>query len=60
MALTISSTVKLNTGLTIPLLGFGVFQSTNALKACQVALETGYRSVSRPRLAPVDCVPGCC
>merc|ERR1711879_727554 len=44
---TISSTIKLNTGATIPLLG--VFQSTNALKSCQVALEAGYRHIDSAR-----------
>jgi len=43
MALSISSTVKLNTGHAMPLLGFGVFQSTNALQSCKVALEAGYK-----------------
>jgi len=49
MALSISSTVKLNTGATMPVLGFGVYQSTNALKSCQVALETGYKHIDSAR-----------
>ena len=44
---TLQSTQKLNTGPTIPLLGFGVWDSPNDLttKSCLSALKTGYRHI---------------
>ncbi len=41
-------TVTLNNGITMPLLGFGVFQMTNPAeceRAVLDALETGYRLI---------------
>lgn len=46
-SLTIESTIKLNTGKTIPVLGFGVWDSPNDIttNSCLTALETGYRHI---------------
>lgn len=43
--LTIHSTIKLQSGALMPRLGFGVYQSKDALNSVTVALETGYRWV---------------
>ncbi|KAF8295799.1 hypothetical protein DL93DRAFT_2091574 [Clavulina sp. PMI_390] len=45
--LTISSTLKLNTGYEIPQLGFGVFQIDNdgCTDACLAAFQAGYRHI---------------
>ncbi|KAL1717414.1 NADP-dependent oxidoreductase domain-containing protein [Schizophyllum commune] len=45
MALSISSTVKLSTGYTMPLLGFGVYQNYNAKPSVLEALKAGYRHI---------------
>jgi hypothetical protein len=42
-SLSITSTVKLNTGLQMPVLGFGVALSEDAVKSVSTALEAGYR-----------------
>jgi len=49
MALSISSTIKLNSGHSIPRLGFGVFESTDALKSTGAALQAGYRHIDTAR-----------
>jgi hypothetical protein len=38
----------------MPVIGFGVFQNPNCKPACLAALQSGYRSVSRP---PSHCSP---
>ncbi|KAL1696316.1 NADP-dependent oxidoreductase domain-containing protein [Schizophyllum commune] len=45
MVLSISSTVKLSTGYTMPLLGFGVYQNYNAKPSVLEALKAGYRHI---------------
>nr|GAT56282.1 predicted protein [Mycena chlorophos] len=45
MALTLTSTVKLSTGYTMPLLGFGVYQNYDAKPSCLEAFKAGYRHV---------------
>lgn len=45
----IESTVKLNSGALMPVLGFGVFQATDAMKSCKVAFEVGYRHIDSAR-----------
>ncbi|KAL1735512.1 NADP-dependent oxidoreductase domain-containing protein [Schizophyllum commune] len=45
MTLSISSTVKLSTGYTMPLLGFGVYQNYNAKPSVLEALKAGYRHI---------------
>lgn len=41
--LSIHSTIKLQSGALMPRLGFGVYQSKDALNSVTVALEVGYR-----------------
>jgi len=53
LGLTISSTRKLNSGVEIPLLGLGVFQTppgTVTQKAVRFALEAGYRHIDTASL----------
>ncbi|TCV94265.1 hypothetical protein [Biostraticola tofi] len=48
-------TVKLNNGIEMPLLGFGVFQMTDAAeceKAVIDAIETGYRLIDTAAFSP--------
>jgi hypothetical protein len=45
MALTIDSTVTLSSGHKMPLLGFGVFQNSNAKPSTLEAFKAGYRYV---------------
>lgn len=42
-ALSLKSVVKLDTGATMPTLGFGVALSKDTVKAITAALEAGYR-----------------
>lgn len=52
MSLTLASTVKLNTGAELPMLGFGTFQadgSDRTEKAVKIALEEGYRLIDTAR-----------
>ncbi|KAM0750824.1 2,5-diketo-D-gluconic acid reductase A [Meredithblackwellia eburnea MCA 4105] len=49
LPLSITSTVTLNSGYKIPLLGFGVFQSVSALASTQAALAAGYLHVDSAR-----------
>lgn len=48
MALSIQTTLKLNSGHSIPQLGFGVFESKDALKSTTAALKAGYRYAYAP------------
>jgi len=43
--LTLTSTVKLSSGHTMPMLGFGVFQSDITKAAVSEAFKAGYRHV---------------
>ncbi|PVF95086.1 Aldo/keto reductase [Serendipita vermifera] len=47
MSLSISSTVKLRSGYSMPLLGLGVYQNTGptAISACAAAFSAGYRHI---------------
>ncbi|CAK5265791.1 unnamed protein product, partial [Mycena citricolor] len=44
-SLTLSSTVRLNSGYSMPLLGFGVYQNRNARPSVLEAFKAGYRHV---------------
>ncbi|KAF8904437.1 NADP-dependent oxidoreductase domain-containing protein [Gymnopilus junonius] len=48
--LTIDSTVRLSTGYEMPLLGFGVFQNSNAKESVVEAFKAGYRHVDSAQL----------
>ncbi|KAI5479680.1 aldo-keto reductase [Pseudohyphozyma bogoriensis] len=48
--LTIASTVTLKGGAKLPLLGFGVYQSTAALASSRAALEAGYLHIDSARV----------
>ncbi len=51
--LTLASTVKLNNGVAIPLLGLGVYQSPpgkTTQEAAKYALECGYRLIDTARI----------
>ena len=49
-ALSIETTVTLNNGTTIPLLGLGVFNSSTCKDACLKALDDGYRHIDTAQL----------
>ncbi|CAK5265792.1 unnamed protein product [Mycena citricolor] len=44
-SLTLSSTVRLNSGYSMPLLGFGVYQNQNARPSVLEAFKAGYRHI---------------
>ena len=48
--LNIKSSVKLNNGTTIPLLGLGVYASSTCTKACLTAFDEGYRQIDTAQL----------
>ncbi|KAL8286876.1 hypothetical protein RQP46_003882 [Phenoliferia psychrophenolica] len=48
--LSLSSTVALKSGGSMPLLGFGVYQSTQALASSSTALNEGYRHIDSARI----------
>lgn len=45
-ALSIASTVKINSGFDVPQLGFGAGDLNDVLEACKIAFDVGYRHVS--------------
>ncbi|KAF7315531.1 hypothetical protein MIND_00068400 [Mycena indigotica] len=49
-ALTLSSTVRLSTGYTMPLLGFGVYQNYDARPSCLDAFKAGYRHIDSAQM----------
>jgi hypothetical protein len=50
MTLTINSTVTLRSGGVMPVLGFGVYQSTAANASSTSALHSGYRHIDSARI----------
>ncbi|KAK4704451.1 hypothetical protein P7C70_g1750, partial [Phenoliferia sp. Uapishka_3] len=48
--LTLSSTLKLKSGGSMPVLGFGVYQSTAAPASASSALDNGYRHIDSARI----------
>ena len=48
--LTLKTTVPLNDGTSIPLLGLGVYASSTCEKACLTAFDEGYRHIDTAQL----------
>ncbi|KAM0755026.1 2,5-diketo-D-gluconic acid reductase A [Meredithblackwellia eburnea MCA 4105] len=47
---TLESVFTLKSGCDMPVLGFGVYQSTDALSSCKTALKEGYRHIDTARV----------